>query len=111
MENSVTVHNGTTATLARPDAPSTDTTLDGITPAECRPPASADIFPGVGFRIKRDIVRPDYDVSEMFEEFDVADISDHLNRLYTIDPQIRCMAGESRRLVGPACTVKVYPGR
>jgi RraA family protein len=76
---------------------------------ECRPPASADIFPGVGFRIRREIARPTSNASEMFKEFELADISDHLNRLYTVDPTIRCL-GNSGRLAGPACTVKVYPG-
>ncbi len=64
----------------------------------------------MGFRIKREIARPAVDVAQMFSNFAVADISDHLNRLYTADPGIRCLSGETRRLVGPACTVKVYPG-
>ncbi|MGH7984753.1 MAG: RraA family protein [Candidatus Binataceae bacterium] len=46
----------------------------------------------------------------MFQQFDVADISDHLNRLYAVDWSIKCLSGGDRRLVGPACTVKVYPG-
>jgi RraA family protein len=73
-------------------------------------PTSADIHPGVGFRIKRDFVRPNCDVTGMFEDFDVAEISDHLNRLYAVDCSIRSLSGGDRRLVGPACTVKVYPG-
>ena len=73
-------------------------------------PTSADIHPGVGFRIKRDFVRPKCDVTGMFQDFEVADISDHLNRLYAVDCSIRCLSGGDRRLVGPACTVKVYPG-
>src|SRR5437899_7406901 len=77
---------------------------------ESRPPASADIFPGVGFRFRLEIPRVDYNVFEMFKDFAVADISDHLNRLYTVDARIRCLAGANRRLIAPACTVKVYPG-
>jgi RraA family protein len=73
-------------------------------------PTSAEIHPGVGFRIKRDFVRPKCDVAGMFEDFGVADISDHLNRLYAVDYSIKCLSGDNRRLVGPACTVKVYPG-
>ncbi len=42
-------------------------------------------------------------------QFEVPDISDLLNRLYAIDPQIRCLSGKYR-LCGPACTVKVFPG-
>lgn len=75
-----------------------------------RPPASADIHPGVGFRIRRDFPRTDLDVAQMFEDFGLADISDHLNRLYTVDSAIHCISALNRRLVGPACTVKVYPG-
>jgi RraA family protein len=75
-----------------------------------RSPVSADIHPGVGFRIKRDFPRTNYDVAKMFEDFEIAEISDHLNRLYAIDCSIRCLSGGDRRLVGPACTVKVYPG-
>jgi RraA family protein len=75
-----------------------------------RPPASADIHPGVGFRIKREIPRPGHDLAKMFQDFGLADISDHMNRLYTVDSAIRCLSGENRRLVGPACTIKVYPG-
>ena len=84
--------------------------MDRTTAIGSRPPASADIFPGVGFRIKRDFRRLTIDVAKMFEDFALADISDHLNRLYTADSSIRCLSGENRRLVGPACTVKTYPG-
>lgn len=73
-------------------------------------PSSADIHPGVGFRVKRDFPRLRFDVEALFEDFDVADISDYLNRLYAVDCAIRCVSGGGRRLVGPACTVKVYPG-
>jgi RraA family protein len=83
---------------------------NGNAPIGSRPPASADLFPGVGFRIKRDFPRTKLDVAKMFENFALADISDHLNRLYTADCAIRCLSGENRRLVGPACTVKIYPG-
>lgn len=75
-----------------------------------RPPASADIHPGVGFRIKRGFPRLGYDVAKKLEDFPIADISDHLNRLYAVDCSIKCLSGENRRLIGPACTVKVYPG-
>ena len=97
------VKNGTTLVGRSADAiPRTD--------AGSRPPASADIHPGVGFRIKRHFLRPDFDVAGMFQDFPVPDISDHLNRLYAVDSSIRCLSGTNRRLVGPACTVKVYPG-
>ena len=37
------------------------------------------------------------------------DISDILNRMYTMSPEIRNVVNEDR-LIGPACTVKVFPG-
>lgn len=73
-------------------------------------PSSADIHPGPGFRIMRNFERPKADFGSMFSEFEVADISDHLNRLYGVECSIRCLSGEGRRLIGQACTVKVYPG-
>jgi len=41
--------------------------------------------------------------------FDTPAISDQLNRLYTMSSAIRPMT-DSKRLAGPACTVKVFPG-
>lgn len=73
-------------------------------------PSSADIHPGPGFRIMRDFERPKSDFVSMFSEFEVADISDQLNRLYGVECSIRCLSGEGLRLIGQACTVKVYPG-
>jgi RraA family protein len=42
--------------------------------------------------------------------FETPDISDLLNRLYSVDSEITCLTGNHRRLCGPVCTVKVYPG-
>ena len=33
-----------------------------------------------------------------------------MNRLYTMDPGIRNLTDPSLRILGPACTVKLYPG-
>lgn len=103
--NAATNANGSTTHAAEDRQ-----TVNGGTGIGARPPASADIHPGVGFRIRRDFPRTELDVARMFEDFGLADISDHLNRLYTVDSAIHCMSAPSRRLVGPACTVKVYPG-
>lgn len=73
-------------------------------------PTSADIHPGPGFRVMRDFKRSNLDVAAMFRDFGVQDISDHLNRLYGVECSIRCLSGGDRRLIGPACTVKVYSG-
>jgi RraA family protein len=45
----------------------------------------------------------------MFREFETPDISDILNRMYTMRPDIRNLVNDTP-LVGPACTVKVFPG-
>jgi RraA family protein len=42
--------------------------------------------------------------------FDTPDISDLLNRLYSVDAAITCLTGRHHRLCGPVCTVKVFPG-
>lgn len=70
---------------------------------------SAELNPGPGFRIRQDFERLSVAVMQELSQFDVPDISDLLNRLYAIDPEIRCMSGRYR-LCGPACTVKVFPG-
>ena len=73
-------------------------------------PLSAQIHPGVGFRIKSDMPRPGRKLVDSFREFDSPDISDQLNRLYALVPEIYCLTGSKHKLVGPVCTVKVYPG-
>lgn len=70
---------------------------------------SAELNPGPGFRIRQNIERLDVPTMQQLSKFDVPDISDLLNRLYAIDPEIRCLSGRYR-LCGPACTVKVFPG-
>lgn len=78
--------------------------------AMSRRPQSGEIHPGPGFRISAQVPRPAVDVVAMFSRFSSVDISDQLNRLYGVDQAIRCMACPERPLIGPACTVKVFPG-
>jgi RraA family protein len=73
-------------------------------------PTSADLHPGPGFRVRKHAERANIDAAAMFAEFEVTDISDHLNRLYGVETSIHCVSAQNRRLIGPACTVKVYPG-
>jgi regulator of RNase E activity RraA len=73
-------------------------------------PKSAVMHPGPGLRIRRNVGRPDTDVVAGFRDFDTPAISDLMNRLYTMQTGIRPMTDAKLRLVGPACTVKVYPG-
>jgi RraA family protein len=73
-------------------------------------PRSASLHPGPGFRIKADFVRLERALYRELSDFPTPDISDLLNRLYAVDPAIRCLTGSQHRLCGPACTVKVFPG-
>ena len=73
-------------------------------------PKSAEMFPGPGFRLRRDTDRPDPDVVAGFRDFETPAISDLMNRLYTMVPEIHNVTDPGLRILGPACTVKVYPG-
>jgi RraA family protein len=67
------------------------------------------MIPGPGFRIRQAIERPPRELIEMFRRFETPDVSDILNRMYTLAPEIRNFVN-AEPLVGPACTVKVFPG-
>lgn len=73
-------------------------------------PTSAALHPGPGFRIRTSIDRPDPDVVAGFREFETPAASDLMNRLYTMRSEIHTLTDPDLRLVGPACTVKVFPG-
>jgi RraA family protein len=72
-------------------------------------PKSAQLNRGPGFRIRECVERCGPTIIEGLREFPTPDVSDMLNRLYTMNSAIRHFTGPSR-LVGPACTVKVFPG-
>jgi len=72
-------------------------------------PKSAEMTPGPGFRIRMAIDRPAPSLVAMYRDFETPDISDILNRMYTMSPEIHNVVNDSA-LVGPACTVKVFPG-
>ncbi len=73
-------------------------------------PRSAEMHPGPGFRVRLEIDRPDPALARAFARFATPDISDLLNRLYSVDPAIRCLTSDQHCLCGPVCTVKVFPG-
>jgi len=73
-------------------------------------PRSAEMHAGPGFRVKHDYPRWEEGIIDDFAEFPTPDISDLLNRLYAVDPVIRCLTGDHHRLCASACTVKVFPG-
>lgn len=72
-------------------------------------PKSAKLHRGPGFRILNNIERPSREIVESFSQFATPDISDMLNRLYTMKPEIKNLSTKGS-ICGPACTVKVYPG-
>ncbi len=72
-------------------------------------PKSAEMHPGPGFRIRRIIERPPQELIKQFSEFETPDISDLMNRLYTMSSDIKNRVNDDA-ICGPACTVKVYPG-
>jgi regulator of RNase E activity RraA len=65
--------------------------------------------PGPGFRVKKSFPRLAKDIIQGFSDFETPDISDILNRLYTMSSGIRNVVSDEP-LIGLACTVKVYPG-
>jgi RraA family protein len=72
-------------------------------------PKSAEIVPGPGFRVRLNFERPPRELVDQYREFETPDISDMLNRMYTMSADIHNLVnGDS--LAGPACTVKVFPG-
>ena len=72
-------------------------------------PKSADIHPGPGFRIRKNIERLSKEIIEQFCLFESPDVSDLLNRMYAMSSEIHNMVNNAS-IAGSACTVKVYPG-
>lgn len=72
-------------------------------------PKSAAMTPGPGFMIRTDFVRPPAELIAGFAEFETADVSDVLNRLYAMAGNIRNQSND-KPILGPAVTVKLYPG-
>jgi regulator of RNase E activity RraA len=73
-------------------------------------PKSAEMRAGPGFRVREEISRPPADVVSGFAEIDSPEVSDFMNRLYTMSSEIQALTPGSTSVVGPACTVKVFPG-
>lgn len=73
-------------------------------------PKTAEMHPGPGFRLRGETERPSPETVTGLGLFDTPAVSDLMNRLYTMTPGVRNLTGENLRILGPACTVKVYPG-
>lgn len=82
----------------------------GTGEAAAKKPDSAEIWSGPGFRLRREIDRPDPGLVARFAAFDTAVVSDRMNRLYTMSQGIQLQTPGAPKILGPACTVKVYPG-
>lgn len=72
-------------------------------------PRSAEMSPGPGFRIRREALRPPDKVVEQFRTFETPDISDLMNRMYTMSSALTNLVNDDS-ICGTACTVKVFPG-
>jgi regulator of RNase E activity RraA len=68
------------------------------------------MHPGPGFRLRNAFERPDAELVAGLREFDTPAISDLMNRLYAMVPEIGVLTDPDLTLAGPACTIKVYPG-
>lgn len=72
-------------------------------------PSTTEMHCGPGFRVRNAIERPAQKLIEAFREFPSPDISDLINRLYTMSSDIQNVSNK-KEICGPACTVKVFPG-
>ena len=68
------------------------------------------MYAGPGFRVRTDVERLDPDVIDRLRRYPTPDISDLMNRLYTMATAIRNVTRPELRVIGSACTVKVFPG-
>jgi regulator of RNase E activity RraA len=73
-------------------------------------PKTAEMHPGAGFRVCIDTERPNVETIAALREFETPAISDQMNRLYTMASEVRNLTDPALQLVGPAVTVKTYPG-
>jgi regulator of RNase E activity RraA len=73
-------------------------------------PKTAEMHPGPGFQLRAEFERPSREVMSGFAGFETPMISDLMNRLHTMCSEIRPLTDPELRILGPACTVKCYPG-
>src|SRR5512139_2535422 len=84
-------------------------TVEPQKPSVAAKPKSSEMTPGPGFMIRTDFPRLSEEIFNGFRDFATADVSDVLNRLYAMSGEIRNLSND-KELLGPACTVKLYPG-
>jgi regulator of RNase E activity RraA len=73
-------------------------------------PGHTKLYPGPGFRLRYYDGKTDPEVVAGLQAFESPEVSDLQNRLYTMNSDIRAVTAPDLRIVGPACTVKVFPG-
>lgn len=73
-------------------------------------PQHSKMNPGAGFRIRRNSNRPERKTVDGYLDFHTPEISDLMNRLYTMNTAIKPLTNPDLRILGPACTVKCFPG-
>jgi RraA family protein len=74
-------------------------------------PPSNEVVGGPGFRIRRVIDRVPPELVDRFRLVEPSLVSDLMNRMYTANPGCGPIVEPADGLlVGPACTVKVFPG-
>ena len=74
-------------------------------------PRSAEMHPGSGFRVQLDLPRLEPSLMEEFRRFATPDISDLLNRLYAVDPVVRCLTGRTPPTLRPGLHRQGVPRR
>jgi RraA family protein len=82
---------------------------DGAGAGESKP-QSSELHPGPGWRIRTAIERPAPELVAGIGRFETPAISDLMNRLFTLHWEIHRLTAPGTRVLGPACTVKVFPG-
>lgn len=82
----------------------------GIETAAPTPLTSGEMHPGPGFRVRTDVDRSAASLAPRFLQFPTPDISDRMNRLFTMHQAIHSLTGDRLRLSGVAVTARVFPG-
>jgi len=82
---------------------------ENVTKIGAEKPKSSEMTPGLGFQIRTKFRRLPTHLVEQFCGYESTDISDQLNRLYTMHHGISNLSN-NLPLAGSAITVKVFPG-
>ena len=72
-------------------------------------PSTTEMHCGPGFRVRNEFERLSDELIAEFSKYPSPDISDIINRLYTMSSDIQNVSN-NKGICGSACTVKVFPG-